>query len=110
MPLFKIFAGMGGGFGGATYQGTEEFETEEQAMSAAYNLACDFYESQEGCGCDGYEEFITEATEQLDENDYEDESDYGSALEEYANALSDDARESWIDYWVEETDSMEEEE
>jgi len=110
MPLFKIYAGMGGGFGGATYQYTEEFETEEQAMSAAYACACEFYDSQEGCGCDGYPEFLEEAEQNLDEADYEDESDYGVALEEYANELSAEARESWIDYHVEETDSMEEQE
>lgn len=110
MPLFKIYAGMGGGFGGATYQYTEEFDTKEQAMAAAYESACEFYDSQEGCGCDGYSEFIEEAIQNLDENDYEDESDYGNALEEYANELSSEARESWIDYWVEETDTMEEEE
>lgn len=110
MPLFKIYAGIGGGFGGAFYQYTEEFETEEQAMTAAYDMACDIYDSQEGCGCDGYEQFIEEATDQLDENDYENASEYGCALEEYASEASAEARESWIDYYVEETDSMEEEE
>lgn len=110
MPLFKIFAGMSGGFGGAFYQYTDEFDTESQANEAAYQIACETYDSQEGCGIDGYQEFIDEATSYLDENDYEDESEYGNALEEYANELSAEARESWIDYYVEETDSMEEEE
>lgn len=36
---YKIYAGLGGSFGGATYQYTDEFRTEEDALDTAYLLA-----------------------------------------------------------------------
>ena len=49
MPFFKIYHGMGGGFGGAQYDYTGEFEDREEAMEEARRLAIEDYESFEGC-------------------------------------------------------------
>ena len=40
---------MGGGFGGARYNGTYEYGSEEEALQDAYNLAVEEYQSFEGC-------------------------------------------------------------
>lgn len=45
MPKFKLYAGLGGGFGGAHYCGTYEFKTQEEADRAAYELARKKYEN-----------------------------------------------------------------
>ena len=39
MPKFKLFAGMGGGFGGPEYYDTCEYRNREEAMQDAYQLA-----------------------------------------------------------------------
>ena len=39
MPKFKIFAGMGGGFGGPEYHMTEEYPNRDAAMKDAFDLA-----------------------------------------------------------------------
>ena len=48
MPKFKIFAGMGGGFGGPEYHGTYEYPNRDEAMKDAYDLAVEEYQSYEG--------------------------------------------------------------
>lgn len=45
---YKIYAGLGGSFGGATYQYIDDFSTEEDALDTAYLLAVQEYESYEG--------------------------------------------------------------
>jgi len=102
MQRYRIFAGLGGGFGGANYQYTEEFKSEDEANDAAYIEACQIYDSQEGCGIDGWNEFMDEARQGVSEEDFEDdEAGYESALEEYARQASDEARESWVDWSAE---------
>lgn len=49
MAKYNIYAGLGGGFGGANYQYTEEFETKEDAEREAWRCAFEEYESYEGC-------------------------------------------------------------
>ena len=49
MPKFKLFAGMGGGFGGPEYYDTCEYRNHEEAMQDAYQLAIEKYQSYEGC-------------------------------------------------------------
>lgn len=49
MAWFKIYAGMGGSFGGANYQGTYEYDNEEEALDDAYRIAEEEYQSYEGC-------------------------------------------------------------
>jgi hypothetical protein len=102
MPKYRIFAGLGGGFGGEQYQYAEDFHNEKDANDAAYQEACQIYESQEGCGIDGWNEFMNEARQEISEEDFEDdEAGYESALEEWAKQASDEARETWVDYHAE---------
>ena len=46
--FYRIYAGLGGGFGGAEYHGTYEFSSQEEAERYAYDLAWDEYESYGG--------------------------------------------------------------
>lgn len=46
---YKIYAGLSGGFGGATYQKTEDYSSMDEALEDAYNLAVEEYQSYEGC-------------------------------------------------------------
>lgn len=45
---YKIYAGLNGSFGGAVYQGTYEFASQEEAEKYAYDLAWEEYESYGG--------------------------------------------------------------
>ena len=45
---YKIYAGLGGGFGGATSQGVFEYDSLREAEEDAYNLAVEAYESYGG--------------------------------------------------------------
>lgn len=49
MAKFEIFAGLGGSFGGAQSHGIYEYETKEEAVKDAYQLAVEEYESYGGC-------------------------------------------------------------
>lgn len=40
---FNIYHGLGGGFGGANYDFTGEFENEDEAAHCTYELACEDY-------------------------------------------------------------------
>ena len=48
MPWFKIYAGMGGSFGGAQYQDTYEYANIDEATADAYRMAEEEYKSYEG--------------------------------------------------------------
>lgn len=48
MAQYKLYAGLNGGFGGATFQGIFEFKSESDAEAAAYQLAVEEYESYGG--------------------------------------------------------------
>lgn len=48
MKLFAIYAGLGGSFGGATFQYLENFENVDDANDFAESLAREEYESYEG--------------------------------------------------------------
>ena len=93
MAQYKLYAGLAGGFGGATYRETVEAESEEIAAEWAFDLACDEYESYAGL------HGIPDIGDILDNPE-----DYG--LEE--GCSEDDAweayiheRETWLDYWAE---------
>lgn len=47
MAKYRLYAGLGGGFGGAEYHGTRDFKDEEEAMQAAHDLAVEEYQSYE---------------------------------------------------------------
>ena len=80
---YKIYAGLGGGFGGATYQMTEDYASIDEALEE--------YESYEGMhGIMSWED----CREDLEESgfDYNDESVDSRYQEEL---------ESWLSYYVE---------
>lgn len=112
MPFYKIYAGLGGGFGGAFYCYTGEYKDTKEAEKDAYDEACEIFEGQLGSGMDGYEEFRIEAESYLDDSDFLDEDGefdgdaWEQAIEAQANQIENDAKESWIDYHVVETDSI----
>ena len=93
MKKWKCWYGLGGGFGGARDYEIEEFETEEEAIEYAYELACEYYTNYDGMyGLRDYEQIADE--EELDiEKDCE-------IIDEIYN----EERESWLDYWVEEVE------
>lgn len=95
MPYYKLYVGLGGGFGGATYQQTIECKDEQTALDWAYEDACQEYESYAGL----------HGLRDIDDIIEEDGVDEDGACEIY-----EEEREGWLDYWVEETDSLEEEE
>lgn len=48
MAEYNLYAGLGGGFGGAVYVATEDFNSFEDAEARARELAVEEYESYEG--------------------------------------------------------------
>lgn len=48
MQKYNIYAGLGGSFGGATYQGTGDFKSLADAEQYAYELAVEEYVAYEG--------------------------------------------------------------
>ena len=88
MTPCKIYAGLGGVFGGAEYQYTDNFEDVEDAEIAAWEEACDEYDSYLG----------TDNGLRTVDQIMEDEScDYEEAFDIFC-----EERESWLDYWAEE--------
>lgn len=85
---YNIYAGLGGGFGGATYQYTGLFNSQEEADNEAYQRACEEYDSYSGShglltyeeaealainegytpGTKNFEEYISEAFQEDVEN------------------------------------------
>lgn len=89
MKKYKIFAGLGGGFGGASYIGTYEFNSQEKADDYAYQEAIEIYESMEGL----------HGLESLEDVEGELGADYS---EEEIYYEYEQRRESWLDYSAEE--------
>jgi hypothetical protein len=90
---WKIYAGLGGGFGGAKYVKTIT-GTKQEAEAEAYQEAISSYESYEGL------HGLRTISEIMEEDGVD---------EEEAEAIYNDERESWLDYWVEEDDDNESE-
>lgn len=90
--LFNIYAGLGGGFGGARYMGTIDCENENAASDYAYELARDEYNLYEGM----YGLF--------DPGDaYDNPEDYGLSDEPTEDEIEElvlEDMENWIDYKV----------
>lgn len=93
MSKYKIFAGLGGGFGGAEYVETREFVTEKDANDYAYELACQDYEMYEGMH--GLPDF----------GDIEEDPEYYGLMEDASSEEIEEvyieARDGWIEYYVE---------
>lgn len=95
MKKFKIYAGLGGGFGGADYVGTLEFDNRDEALNYAYQEATDIYESYEGTnGILSMEEIEEDLRKSWGEEPGDDD-----VRECYLEEL-----EYWIEYYVEEVE------
>lgn len=98
---YNIYVGLSGGFGGATYQGTEDFDNIDEATDVAYQLACEEYDAHAGSyGLRSWGDIAAE--EDLDEEDDELEID----------EIYTEEREDWIEYYavLTEEDELEENE
>ena len=90
MTKYNLYAGLSGGFGGATYVGTYEFDTLEKATNEACLLACEVYESYEGChGIMSWEECEAELRENGEDFDEED-----------VNLYYMEEKEGWLSYYA----------
>jgi len=85
MPKYKIFYGLGGGFGGASEGEIEEFENEDIAMEYAFSCACEKYDNYAGY-------YGLRDIQQIMEQDDVDEDE--------AENIYNDEREGWLDYYV----------
>ena len=85
---------MNGGFGGATFQYVDDFDSEEEALKAAYDKVVEEYESYEGLhGLPSWEDVRDELRDSygLDEEPSDDD----------INEVYLDYRNNWLDYKVE---------
>lgn len=97
MAWYKIYAGMSGGFDGATFQGTYEFTSEDEALKAAYCLAEEEYQSYEGShGILSYEDI----EQDLYDSGFIDEDLTENEIEDMISCYYLEAIESWIVYYV----------
>ena len=88
---YNIFAGLGGGYGGAVWTRTVECLNYDDAMREAYMDACECWESYGGLeAIEGYtwEDMV---------------EDYGEdATDELYSEMDVEAMDGWVDYNVEE--------
>lgn len=105
MPRFEIYAGLGGGFGGASLQYIEQYDSLKEAEQCAYELAIQEYESYGDMhGLQTFDEAIEEAKIKVSqEEDFnEDLEEWQENILEYANQIYNDWVESWIEYYAKE--------
>lgn len=86
---YNIYVGLSGGFGGAEYKGTAEFDSEEEAMQEAYELAVAEYQEYEG------RHGILAWDDVADENGLNPDEDMDAIDDLYQEEV-----EYWIDYYV----------
>lgn len=100
---YKIYAGLCGEFGGATYQYTEDYDTGDEAEVAAYERALEMYEQYAGLyGLKTFNDCVSEASQYMPRNKYDSDEDYQKDIEEEATEIYNSIRVGWIDYWAEE--------
>ena len=92
MKKFKIYAGLGEGFGGAKYLYTYEFEDRTHAEEVAYEEAIEIYEGYVG------DYGLKTIDEIMDEN---------GVSEDEAQEMYIEERENWLDYYVKESSDLE---
>lgn len=91
---YNIYAGLGGSFGGATYQYTGLFNSQEEADNEAYQRACEEYDSySESHGLLTYEE----AEEQAINEGY---SPGTEDFEAYISEAFQEDIENWANYYA----------
>ena len=86
MAMYKIYYGLGGGFGGPGDPELARLPDDKTAENLAYELACQEYDSYDGLHGLRNVEMIME----------EEDCDEATAEEIY-----EEEREGWLDYWVE---------
>ena len=86
---YNIYAGLGGGFGGPTYQGTGEFDNEDSAIHCAYELAVEEYQSYEGY------HGILDWSDVAEQEELDPETESDSIDQAYIDEI-----ESWIEYYA----------
>ena len=86
MDKYNIYAGLGGGFGGANYKFTIEANSLEEAEDVAYQKAIEEYEEYEGFYG------LKTWTDCAEESGVYDSS--------YIDDLYNDEIESWIEYYA----------
>jgi hypothetical protein len=100
---YNIYAGLGGSFGGASFEGIYEFTSIEEAERAAYNMAFEEYESYGGMhgllDWDG-------VREDLEESGFLDDTISENEIEDIINNRYIEWVESWLDYYVEEVEDL----
>ena len=97
MAWFKIYAGLSGGFGGANYHGTYEYNSMDDAQEDAYQLALEEYQSYEGChGLMSY----TDCEEDLRYSGFIDEDMTDGEIDDTVYFHYLEEVESWISYYV----------
>lgn len=91
---YNIYAGLGGGFGGAKYQYTGLYDNEDDAFMEAYTAASEEYESySENNGLLSYEEALEAA---MNDNPGKSEEE----LQDYIDELFEEDKENWIEYYA----------
>lgn len=99
MAWFKMYAGLGGGFGGATYQGTYEYADKETAETEAAYMAIDEYMSYEGYhGIMSWEDCRNDLIDSY--SGKQDDEDPWLPTDEDVDEHYQNEIESWIEYWV----------
>ena len=97
MAWFKIYAGLSGGFGGANYHGTYEYESIDDALKEAYLLAEEEYQSYEGChGILSY----ADCEEDLQDSGFIDGDMSDDEIDDMVYSHYREEIESWISYYV----------
>jgi hypothetical protein len=92
LKKWKVYAGLGGGFGGANYIKTVS-GSRDSAEKEAYQAAVEEYESYEGL----------HGLRTIDQIEEEDGVSYEEASQTY-----NDEMESWLDYYVKPDDGKKE--
>ena len=98
MERFHLYAGLGGGFGGAHYCETVEAENIDEACEFAYELAIEEYQSYEG-----YHGILSwaECYEDAMESGFIGEDTMTEAeIHEYIDDMYQEEIESWIEYYA----------
>lgn len=91
---YNIYSGLGGGFGGAKYQYTGLFNSQEEATDEAYQRACEeYYAYSESHGLLTYEEAEEQA---IDEGCTPGTKDF----EVYISEVFQEDIETWVDYYA----------
>lgn len=102
---YKLFAGLGGGFGGAHFIKVEEFDTPEEADKYAYDLAVEEYEGYGGShgllDRDAVRNEMIFEYYGIDESEIEDGFDYDEIDEETLQNRYTEEIEGWIEWRAE---------